>query len=57
VALNTGALALHMDTLSPGILLPSSATGLVQAVLLVLVFVPPRSYLGWVRARAAGSAD
>jgi hypothetical protein len=53
VLLNTVALVLRVEILeSPWILLGSSATGLAQAVLLVLAFLPPRAYLGWVRARA-----
>jgi hypothetical protein len=55
VVLNTGALALHVDMLDPWVLLLSSITGLVQTVFLVLAFVPPRAYLGWVRARAAAA--
>lgn len=56
VVLNTGAAALRVDTLSaPWILFPSMLTGLVQAALLVLAFVPPQSYLRWIRARATGS--
>jgi hypothetical protein len=38
---------------SPAVLIGSSATGLGQAVLLVLAFVPPRAYLAWVRRSAA----
>ena len=58
VILTTGATALRVDVLrSPGILVASSGTGLAQALLLVLAFAPPRSYLDWVRARAAASAD
>jgi hypothetical protein len=53
VALNTGALALRVDLLNPVLLLASAATGLGQAVLLVLAFAPPRAYLAWVRGRAA----
>jgi hypothetical protein len=56
VALNTGAVANRVDMLSPLVLLPSSITGLAQAVLLVLAFVPPPAYLDWVRARAAVAA-
>ena len=53
VLLNSVALALRIEILeSPWILLGSSATGLAQALLLVLAFVPPSSYLAWVRARA-----
>jgi hypothetical protein len=37
---------------TPGILLASSATGLAQAVLLLLAFLPPARYLAWVRTRA-----
>lgn len=57
VVLNTAAAALRVDTLgSPWVLLLSTCTGLGQAVFLVLAFLPPRSYLSWVRARAAASA-
>jgi hypothetical protein len=53
VLLNTVALALQVSIFeSPWVLLGSSATGLAQAVLLVLAFAPPRAYLAWVRARA-----
>jgi hypothetical protein len=53
VLLNTVALALQISIFeSPWILLGSSATGLAQALLLVLAFAPPRAYLAWVRARA-----
>ncbi len=52
VMTNSVAMALHVEVFStPWILLFSSCTGLAQAVLLVLAFVPPRSYLSWVRAR------
>jgi hypothetical protein len=37
---------------NPAVLIGSSTTGLSQAVLLVLAFVPPRSYLAWVRGSA-----
>jgi hypothetical protein len=37
---------------SPAILLGSSATGISQTVLLVLVFAPPRAYRDWVRGHA-----
>ena len=53
VLLNTVALALRIEILeTPWVLLASSSTGLAQAVLLVLAFAPPSSYLDWVRARA-----
>jgi hypothetical protein len=56
VLLNAVAIALHVEVFSnPWILLCSSATGMAQASLLVLAFLPPRSYLGWVRARAAAA--
>jgi hypothetical protein len=52
VALNTWAAVLHVDTLSsPWVLLPSSITGLLQAVMLLLAFVPPQSYMRWIRMR------
>jgi hypothetical protein len=37
---------------TPGILVASSTTGLAQAVLLFLAFLPPARYLAWVRTRA-----
>lgn len=58
VTLNAVAIAMHVEVFSTAwILLCSSATGLAQATLLVLAFLPPRAYLGWVRARAAVSGD
>jgi hypothetical protein len=54
VGVNIWAAALKMDLFhDPRILLASSAGSLAQATLLVLAFVPPRSYLSWVRTRAA----
>jgi hypothetical protein len=54
VVVNFAAIAMHTNTLdTPWVLLLSSTTGLTQVVLLVLTFLPPRSYLTWVRARAA----
>jgi hypothetical protein len=54
VLVNFAAIAMHTDTLNtPWVLLLSSTTGLTQVVLLVLTFLPPRSYSSWVRARAA----
>jgi hypothetical protein len=51
------ASALHVDTMrSPTVLLLSSATGLGQAALLMLTFLPPSAYLTWVRARATARA-
>ena len=53
VIANSVAIALRVEVFSdPRILLLSSATGMAQAVILVLAFLPPRSYLSWVRARA-----
>ena len=53
VALNSAALALHVNVFeTPSILFASSLTGLAQAVLLMLAFLPPPSYLAWVRTRA-----
>jgi hypothetical protein len=53
VALNSAALALRINIFeTPAILFASSATGLAQAVLLLLAFLPPRSYLDWVRSGA-----
>lgn len=53
VLVNFAAIGMHTDTLNtPWVLLLSSTTGLTQVVLLVLTFLPPRSYLGWVRSRA-----
>src|SRR5262245_11060951 len=40
---------------SPVVLLGSSAAGLFQAVVLVLAFMPPRTYLAWVRGSHAGA--
>jgi hypothetical protein len=56
VVLNTGAIVLEVDSLSPEVLLPSSVTGLTQTILLVLAFLPPRSYVERLRARAAAAA-
>jgi len=57
VALNSAALALRINIFeSPSILFASSATGLAQAVLLLLAFLPPRSYLEWLRTRATHTA-
>ncbi len=58
IAVNMLAFAIHVDALqTPWVLLLSSTTGLTQVLLLLLAFLPPRSYLSWVRARAsAGSA-
>ena len=54
VIANLVATAMRTDTLAtPWVLLLSSTTGLTQVVLLVLAFLPPRSYASWVRARAA----
>jgi hypothetical protein len=54
VLLNTVALTLQVDILAtPWVLLASSGTGLAQAVLLVLGFMPPAWYLAWVRALAS----
>lgn len=53
VTLNGVALWRQVDILTtPWVLLASSGTGLAQAILLVLAFVPPSSYLAWVRSRA-----
>lgn len=52
VVLNGVALARHVDILSsPLVLFASSCTGLTQAILLFLAFLPPRAYLEWVRSR------
>jgi hypothetical protein len=57
IVLNTVALALHVDILaSPLVLFGSSCTGLTQAILLFLAFLPPRAYLEWVRSRATLAA-
>jgi hypothetical protein len=54
IAVNMAAFAIHVDSLqTPWVLLLSSTTGLTQVVLLVLAFLPPRSYSSWIRARAA----
>jgi hypothetical protein len=51
---NVGAILHGVDVFrNAGILLISSATGLAQAVLLLLAFLPPRAYQEWVRRRAA----
>ena len=53
IALNTVALARHVNILaSPLVLFGSSCTGLTQAILLFLAFLPPRAYLDWLRSRA-----
>jgi hypothetical protein len=52
--INGAALIRHIDVLrSPVVLLASSCTGVTQAVLLFLAFLPPRAYQSWVAARAA----
>ena len=57
VIANIAATAMHTDTLdTPWVLLLSSTTGLTQVVLLVLAFLPPRSYTSWVRARSGAGA-
>jgi hypothetical protein len=57
VLLSLAAGALRVNVFStPWILLASSGTGLAQTVLMVLAFVPPRSYTAWIRARAAAQA-
>ena len=57
IALNAVALALGVETYSDaGILMASSVSGLGQAVLMVLAFAPPRSYLAWVETRARAMA-
>jgi hypothetical protein len=54
IVVNIGAFAVHVDSLSsPWVLILSSTTGLTQAVLLFLAFMPPASYTRWVQARAA----
>lgn len=56
ISLNLGAALMRVDGLnSAAVLLGSSLTGLAQAVILVLAFMPPRSYLGWVRARTGAA--
>lgn len=57
VTLNTCAVLLHVDTFhSSWILLASGICGLFQTLFLVLAFVPPQSYVSWVRTRTAASA-
>lgn len=57
VGLNTVAIALHVNILaSPWVLFASSCTGLTQAILLFLAFLPPRAYLAWVRSRRVPAA-
>ena len=41
---------------SPSILLMTSVAGIVQVVFLLLIFLPPRAYLAWLRGRHAASA-
>lgn len=53
VVLNAIAIVLNVDILaSPLVLFASSCTGLTQAILLFLAFLPPRAYLEWLRSRA-----
>jgi hypothetical protein len=53
VVLNGVALWKQIDILStPWVLLASSFTGSAQTILLLLAFLPPSSYLAWVRSRA-----
>ena len=57
ILLNAIAMALGVDTYNDaGVLVASSASGLGQAVLMVLAFAPPRSYLAWVNTRARAMA-
>ena len=57
ILLNAVAMALGVDTYNDaGVLIASSASGLGQAVLMVLAFAPPRSYLAWVNTRARAMA-
>ena len=53
LVLNAAALVQRIDVFEdPFVLLGSSCTGLSQALLLLLAFLPPRAYLVWVRSRA-----
>ena len=45
----------NLLTFRPALLI-SACSGLVCATLLILAFVPPKTYLAWVRDRAAGAA-
>jgi hypothetical protein len=57
ILLNAIAVVMSIDVYNdPGVLLASSASGLAQAVLLVLAFAPPQSYLAWVQTRARALA-
>lgn len=57
ILLNVIAMALGFDTYNDaGVLVASSVSGLAQAVLMVLAFAPPRSYLAWVQTRARAMA-
>ena len=57
IVLNAVAIAFGVDTYNDaGVLIASSATGLGQAVLMVLAFAPPRSYVAWVQTRARAMA-
>lgn len=57
VAVSMGMTAVKPDVfVDAGMLLFASTSGIVQAMLLVLAFVPPRFYLDWVRSGAAAGA-
>jgi hypothetical protein len=57
VGITMVAAVLQVDSMrSPTVMLLSSATGLGQAALLMLTFLPPRAYLSWVHSRAAARA-
>lgn len=56
VAVSMGGTAVKEDVmLDARMLLFASTSGIVQALLLVLAFIPPRPYLDWVRGRAAAA--
>jgi hypothetical protein len=57
ILLNAVAMAFGVDTYNDaGVLVASSVSGLGQAVLMVLAFAPPQSYLAWVQTRARALA-
>lgn len=53
IAVAAGSAALRVEMTNPALLTFTSLSGVGQAAFLVFTFVPPRTYLEWVRARAA----
>lgn len=53
IAVAAGATALRVEMTHPWLLTFTSLSGVGQAAFLVFAFVPPQTYLAWVRARAA----